>query len=397
MAEQVTANEPRARLAHLRGRGQAAEVRPIELFFDLVYVLAVTQLTRHLIENLTLRGALETLILMLAVWGAWTHIAWITNYFSLGDRAARLVLIGLMLASLIMSSSLFGAFEDHGLAFAGALSTSLLGGQVTVLVAVGRQHALATVFERVLIWWIPVCALLIAGGLVDGEARVALWVIALSALYAVTWTGFPLPRLGRSLTTDYTIAGEHMAHRCYLFITIALGESILVIGSQFGELPRASSTVAAFVIAFISSVAFWWIYFDRSAEAAIEVIGTATDPGRLGLTAYTFCHLPMVAGVIVAAAGYELAIAHPGDQLNVATTCLILGGPFLFLAGQTLFKRALWGYVPRDRLATIGVLLVLIPVAVASTALLLLSLATTVVATAAWLSSRGHTPRVGSR
>ena len=339
------------RRAHLRERGErAGEVRPIELFFDLVYVLAVTQLTRHLIANLTLRGALETLILLLAVWGAWNHIAWITNYFDLGARAARIVLIGLMFASLIMSSSLFGAFDDHGPAFAGALSASLFGGQVFALAAVGARHALGAVFERVLIWWIPVCVILIAGGLADGDARIALWLVALAVLYAVTWLGFPLPRLGRSLTTDYTIAGEHMAQRSYLFITIALGESILVIGSQFGELPRATSTVAAFVIAFIGSVAFWWIYFDRSAEAGLEVIATATDPGRLGVIAYTYFHIPIVAGVIVAAAGYELAIAHPSDQLEVATASLILGGPALFLVGQTLFKWAVWGHVPLVRL-----------------------------------------------
>lgn len=393
MAAQATGSEARARddrrLARLRERGeQAAQVRPIELFFDLVYVLAVTQVTRHLLANLTVRGALETLILLLAVWGAWNHIAWITNYFDLGARAAELVLIGLMLVSLIMSSSLFGAFDDHGLAFAGALSTSLLGGQLLALVAVGPRHPLAQVFERVAIWWTPVCVLLIAGGLVDGGARIALWLSALAVLYAVTGSGFPLPRLGRSLTTDYTIAGAHMAHRCYLFITIALGESILVIGSQFGELPRAPSTVAAFVIAFVGSVAFWWVYFDRSAQAAIEVIATATDPGRLGVWAYTYFHVPMVAGVIVAAAGYELAIAHPGEQLDAATACLILGGPVLFLAGQALFKWTLWGHVPLSRLAPIGALLALIPVAVVSTALVLLSLATAVVAAGAWWSSR---------
>ena len=158
-----------------------------------------------------------------------------------------------------MSSSLFGAFGDHGLAFAGALSASLLGGQLIALAAVGRGNPLSAVFERVVIWWIPVCMLLIAGGLVDGDTRLALWLSALAVLYAVTWSGFPLPHLGRSLTTDYTIAGEHMAQRSYLFITIALGESILVIGSQFGDLPRTSSTVAAFVIAFVGSVGFWWM------------------------------------------------------------------------------------------------------------------------------------------
>lgn len=397
MAEQITATSGDGRLAHLRERGQrGGEVRPIELFFDLVYVLAVTQLTRHLVANLTPRGALETLILLLAVWGAWNHVAWITNYFDLGDRAPRLVLIGLMLASLIMSSSLFGAFGDHGLAFAGALSVSLLGGQLSAFVAVGRGHPLTAVFERVLIWWIPICLLLIAGGLVDGNGRVVIWLIALAVLYVVTGSGFPLPRLGRSLTTDYTIAGEHMAHRCFLFVTIALGESILVIGSEFGELPREPSTVAAFVTAFVASVAFWWIYFDRSAEAGLEVIATATDPGRLGVTAYTYFHIPIVAGVIVAAAGYELAIAHPGDQLDVATACLLLGGPSLFLVGQMLFKWALWGHVPLSRSAPVGALLALIPVAVVSTALLLLSLATAVIVAAAWWAAQARVPEVES-
>ena len=398
MTEQVTAR-PGARatgdgrLAHRRGRGErAGEVRPIELFFDLVYVLAVTQLTRHLVANLTLRGALETLILLLAVWGAWNHIAWITNYFDLRDRAARLVLIGLMFASLIMSSSLFGAFENHGLAFAGALSASLLGGQVFAFAAVPRRDPLTAVFARVVIWWIPVCALLVAGGLVDGDGRIALWLSALAVLYVVTGSGFPLPRLGRSRTTDYTITGEHMAERCYLFITIALGESILVIGSQFGELPRASSTTAAFVVAFLGSVAFWWIYFDRSAEAGIEAIATAADPGRLGVIAYTYFHILIVAGIIVAAAGYELAIAHPGNQLDVATACLVLGGPALFLVGQALFKRAVWGQVPLSRLAPIGAVLALIPVAVVSTVLVLLALATAVVVAAAWWSSISRLP-----
>jgi low temperature requirement protein LtrA len=390
MAEQVNARpEARGRRpAHLREAGErAAEVAPIELFFDLVYVLAVTQLTRHLLNDLTLRGGLETTILLLAVWGAWTHIAWITNYFDLGARPARLVLIGLMLASLIMSSSLNGAFGDHGLAFAAALSASLLGGQLFAFAAVGSQHQLTMVFERVLIWWIPVCVLLIAGGLVDGNARVALWLVALAVLYTVTWTGFPLPRLGRSLTTDYTITGAHMASRCYLFVTIALGESILVIGSQFGDLPRTPSTVAAFVTAFIASVAFWWIYFDRSAEAGVEVIATSSDPGRLGVTAYTYFHIPMVAGVIVAAAGYELAIAHPREQLDAATACLILGGPVLFLVGHTLYKWALWAHMPLARLVAIAAILALIPVALVATALVLLVVATIVVVAAAWSGS----------
>jgi len=149
--------------------------------------------------------------------------------------------------------------------------------------------------------------------------------------------------------------------------------------------------VTAFVIAFVGSVAFWWIYFDRSAEAGIEVMATATDPGRLGVTAYTYLHVPMVAGVIAAAGGYELAIAHPGDQVDAATACLILGGPALFLVGHTLFKRSLWGFVPRARLAAMGALVALIPVAIVSSTLVLLALASAVVVVVAWSSSRTHT------
>lgn len=182
-----------------------------------------------------------------------------------------------------------------------------------------------------------------------------------------------------------------MAERCYLFITIALGESILVIGSQFGELARVPSTVTAFGVAFVGSVAFWWIYFDRSAEAGIEVMATATDPGRLGVTAYTYLHVPMVAGVIAAAGGYELAIAHPGDQVDASTACLLLGGPALFLVGHTLFKRSLWSFVPRARLAALGALIALIPVAIVSTTLVLLALTSVVVVAAAWSSSRTQT------
>jgi low temperature requirement protein LtrA len=381
------------RAAHLRPREKsAAEVRPIELFFDLVYVLAVTQLTRHLLANLTLRGALESAILLLAVWGAWNQLIWITNYFDLDERRARLALMALMLASLIMSSSLYGAFDKHGLGFAGGLSASILGAQLFAIAGVGKRHQLTAVFVRALTWWMPACSLYIAGGLVTDDARVVVWLLALAVFYSGTALGFPVPRLGRNLTTDYTITGAHMAHRSYLFVTIALGESILVIGSQFGELPHHTSTVVALLIAFAGSAAFWWIYFDRSADAAMEVISTSSNPGQLGITAYTYFHIPIVAGIIVTAAGSELAIAHPREQVHVATACLILGGPALFLGGQMLFKRAVWGPIPLSRLVPFIAFTALILAAAVSAVLVLLALATAVVIATAWWSSRARVP-----
>jgi low temperature requirement protein LtrA len=190
MAEQVTAApDVRASSAgpptHLREHDErAGEVRPIELFFDLVYVLAVTQLTRHLVANLTLRGALETLILLLAVWGAWNHIAWITNYFDLDARAARLVLIGLMLASLIMSSSLYGAFEDHGPHAAAACL--ILGGPALFLV--GQALFKSAVWGRVpLSRLAPISAVLTLIPVAVVSTVVVLLSLATAVVAAAAW------------------------------------------------------------------------------------------------------------------------------------------------------------------------------------------------------------------
>lgn len=374
-------------------REGAAAVRPAELFFDLVYVLAVTQLTHTLLDHLSLRGAVETLLLLLAVWAAWNYTTWTTNYFEPNAVPVRLALFALMLASLVMSASLPRAFGDRGLVFAAADVALTIGRTLLVLAALGRDHHLTKVFGRPLVWWSTTALLWIAGGFADGDARLAIWAVAVLIDYAGLWLGYPVPRLGRTHPRDYTIAGAHMAERCYLFITLALGESILVTGANFGELPSSPATVAAFVIAFIGSVALWWIYFDRAAEAGLRVISTAAEPGRLGLSAYTHVHIPMVAGIIAAAAADELTIAHPGDRVSATTAWVILGGPALYLIGNALFKWALWNDVPRSRLIAILALAALIPVALVSSTLGLLAAATAVVvAVAVWDTRAGRRP-----
>jgi low temperature requirement protein LtrA len=242
-----------------------------------------------------------------------------------------------------------------------------------------------------LAWWLFTGLIWLGGGLAPGNFRVAIWVIAAIGEYGGVWLGFPVPGLGRSSTTDYTIAGEHMAERCHGFVILALGESIVLTGANFGQLPSTAATAAAFAVAFVGTVAFWWVYFDRAAEAGRRVIAAASDPGRLGVSAYTYDHLPMIAGIIVAAAAYKLTIAHPGDSATTATAALILGGPALYLTGNALFQRALWGHIPRSRPLAILTLAALAPLAIVATTLELLTAATLIVVTiAAHDSSADH-------
>jgi low temperature requirement protein LtrA len=367
------------------GARESASVVPVELFFDLVYVLAITQLTHYLLEHLTWRGAAETLILFLAVWRTWVRITWVSNYFEVRGRPIRLVLIALTLASLIVSASLTEAFDGRGIVVALGFGLVLMSAAAFAVLAVGREHPLRAPFERLLAWDLVTGLLFVAGGLVDGDARFLIWLGAIGMAYTVMWLGFPFPRLGHSHTTDYTLTGEHIAERCLLFVTIALGESIVITGSNFGELPTSTERWVAFIVAFVASAAIWWIYFDRGAEAAREVISAAQDPGRVGLIGYTYCHIPIVAGIIVAAAGDEIAIAHPGTEVSTGEAALILGGPALYLVGHSLFKLALWRRFSPSRLAGIAALAVLAPLAVVSSALVLLAVSAIILAgVAAW-------------
>jgi low temperature requirement protein LtrA len=372
-----------------REQGQGGQrVTFMELFVDLVYVLAVTQLSHLLLDNLNARGIAHTALLLVAVWVAWIYNAWFTNWFDPDRRPVRLVLLGVMLASLLMSASLPDAFGDRGLLFAGAYAAMQVGRTVFVVAALREEPGLRRNFQRVLSWLLAAAVLWLAGGLAHGTARGALWLAALAVDFIAPMVGFFTPGLGRSRTTDWTIAGGHFGERFPLFLILALGESILVTGSVFGELALSASTVAAFVVAFLGSVALWWVYFDRSAEDASGVIAESADPGRLGRSAYTYCHLPMVAGIIVTAVGDELVIAHPGGRASVATTTTVLLGPALFLAGHALFKRVVFGRLSVPRLLAIVALAGLWPVGPAVSPLLLALVATLVVAAVAVSDTR---------
>ena len=148
---------------------------------------------------------------------------------------------------------------------------------------------------------------------------------------------------------------------CRQFVQCS-GESILVTGMTFGEDEASAVTVSAFVVAFLGSVALWWTYFDRTEGLAREFITSSENPGLTVLSAYTYSHVPMIAGIIALAAVDELIVAHPGVQGTLASVALTLGGTELFVAGQALFKWAVLGVLPWSRVDALAALIALVPV-----------------------------------
>ena len=367
----------------LRDRSGLQRVTNIELFFDLVYVFAVTQLSHHLLGNPTVRGALQTGLLLAMVWLLWAYTTWVTNWLDPEQLEVRLLLIGLMLVSLAMSAALPRAFGALGLVVGGAYAVQQIGRSAFMVVAL-RGHPLRANFERILAWCVVSGALAVGGGLAHGYARGLLWVLAVGVDLAGGAVGFYTPGLGRSRTSDWTIEGGHLAERCQGFILIALGESIVIIGATLsGEKSVTAAGVASLVVAFAGSVAMWWLYFDQSAAAAAEVIARSSDPGRLGRSAYHFIHPVMVAGIVVSAAADQEVLSAPAATASTASAWMILGGPALFLAGHAAFKLVVWRYLSWPRLAGIAVLALLAPAAKAIPELALAACAAAVLAAVA--------------
>ena len=336
----------------------AARVTNVELFFDLVYVFAVTQLSHHLLNNPTITGALQTALLLAMVWLVWAYTAWVTNWLDPRRMPVRLLLIALLLVTLVMWAAIPEAFGSRGLIIGIGYAVTQIGRSVFALMALW-DGPLRQNFQRILAWCVVSGALAVAGGIVTGPARGWLWLAAVGVDLLGGVAGFYTPGLGRSATTDWTIEGNHLAERCQAFILIALGESIVVIGATLSrqlESGVSAAEAAAFLMAVISSVGLWWLYFDKSAEEAARVIAASADPGRLGRTAYHLIHPVMVAGIIVIAAADQVVLSRPGTVGAATTAWLILGGTALFIAGHAAFKIAVWRVVPWSRLAAVAVL-----------------------------------------
>jgi low temperature requirement protein LtrA len=366
----------------LRGKPEKGHHRVtfVELFFDLVFVFAVTQLSHALLKHLSLIGALETALLLMAVWWVWIYTSWVTNWLDPDTTPVRLMLFALMFVGLLLSTSLPQAFAARGWAFAVAYVTMQLGRTLFTLWALaGPSPANFRNFQRISAWFCLSALFWFAGASVDEPARLLLWTLALLIEYAAPALGFWTPGLGQSRTADWDVEGGHLAERCGLFVIIALGESIVVTGARFADLAWTATSMGAFVVALIGTVAMWWIYFNIGAERASARITASADPGRLARLAYTYLHIVLVAGIIVSAVGDELILAHPWAEAEASMRVVLIGGPALYLIGNILFKRATASRMVLSHFVGLGLLACLglaalppLPLGAASTLVLVL-------------------------
>ncbi|WOH68746.1 low temperature requirement protein A [Bradyrhizobium sp. BWA-3-5] len=325
---------------------QHSRVTYAELFFDLVFVFAITQISHTLLAHFTLLGALQVTLLFLAVWWVWVFTSWITNWLDPEKTPVRLLLFAMMLGGLVLSTSIPKAFDERGLWFALAYATMQVGKTIFLWLSTPASRPRTRMNAIRIAAWLSTSAIFwITGGIAEGQSRLVLWAIALVIEYISPAVRFWIPRFGASSVADWMIEGGHMAERCALFIIIALGESIVVTGATFAELTWTSENVPAFVSALVGSIAMWWIYFHIGAEAGSEELSKSSEPGRLARLAYTYLHMPIVAGIVVAAVADELVLKHPGGHSDLKTVTSAIGGPLLFLFGTMLFKHSFPGFL----------------------------------------------------
>nr|WP_246280713.1 low temperature requirement protein A [Cellulomonas humilata] len=316
----------------------------IELFFDLVFVFAVTQLSHSLIAHPDLSTLLQTLVLAWAVWWLWIDTTWVTNWLDPDKTPVRTMLLVLMLLGLLMSSAIPEAFEGKALLFAVPYVVIQVGRTLFTTWAMGRHWPEnATNFVRITVWLSVSGAFWIAGALVDEHLRPALWITAALIDVVGPRALFWVPFMGPTDPTTWSVRGSHMAERVALFLIISLGESIIVTGTAFAELELEPTTLLAFLAAFVSTVLMWLLFFDRSERSATEFFSSRAEPGMVAQTAYTYVPFLLITGIVLTAVADELVLLHPLGHTDTWTAGLICGAAAVYLLGNAFFRRATGG------------------------------------------------------
>ncbi len=353
--------------------GDRAEQRvtSLELFFDLVFVFTLTQVTGFLTAHLTWSGMLQGAALLAALWWAWVGYSWLTNAVPAEEVIpARLVILTAMAAMLVASLAVPDAFGEYGVIFGVAyFVVRLLHVLLFALFALdtGRTPETRQAILRLAPGFLGAPALLIVAGFLDGFSQGALWVVALALDYGVAFVR------GAS---GFRVHAGHFVERHGLIIIIALGESIVAIGVGASGLALGAGVVVGAMLGIALSAAFWWAYFDLVTLAAERRLSAvkSEERARLARDSYSYLHLLMVAGIIFVALGIKKTIADIGHPLGTIPAVALCGGVALYLLGHNAFRLRDIGSVSVPRLVVTILCCALIPVAVSAPSLLTLAI-----------------------
>ena len=336
--------------------GTAHRVTPLELFFDLVFVFAITQVTGFLSDHATWEGLLQGVMLLGALWWAWAAYAWLTNTLNPEEGGVRIAVFCVIAAMLIVSLVVPKAFSTAGVTF--GVAYFVVRALHIVLYAIagrGDRDLLGAVLR-----FAPTAVLgpglLVIAGFFDGATQLALW----SAALAIDYLGALIGR-GRG----WSVSPEHFVERHGLILIIALGESIVAIGVGAAGLPVDRDMILAALLAFAVACAVWWSYFDWVAFVSQARMAEATGRERATLARdlYTYLHLPMVAGIVLFALGVKATLAHGDEPLKIIPAVGLFGGLALYLAGHVASRLRIGGGWGHGRPIATIVLISLIPVA----------------------------------
>ncbi|MEU7617353.1 low temperature requirement protein A [Micromonospora rifamycinica] len=363
----------------MRGGDQAAPLRPtgsaqgatfLELFFDLVFVFALTRISFRAFEDLSLEpggttgwspvtGGVKTLLLLLALWTIWQGTAWTTSRYDPHHGWLQFVVIIALFGSMVMGVAVPRAFTSTGLAFAVAYVVTQVSRPGLLLLALG-SHEFRRLKLRMLIVFCATGVLWLAGAFLPTTARGVCWALALVVEYLAARFGWPVPGLGRSRASRWDVAGVHLAERYQQFFLVALGETILVGGMSYSTGPFDPARTGAFAVALVTSVLLWRIYVQRAGQILAEAVVRSRHPSDTGRSAAD-THLVMVVGLVGTAIGYELTIEHPLAAPEAAWVVMVVGGPVLFLLGRTRFEYEVFGRVSPSRWIAAATLVLVFP------------------------------------
>jgi low temperature requirement protein LtrA len=334
-------NKPIWKNSLLRRRGTSDDGRVsfLELFFDVVFVFTVIQLSHRMAHHYNAVGVLETAVLIFAVWWVWIYTTWTMNWLDPERPPVRAMLFLLMFLALILSVAIPQAYESRGYMFAIAFVAMQVGRSLFMASALkGYDDRNFRSFIRITTWLAIGGIFWICGAFFDHQARLQLWLLAMMIDYLAPAFGYWVPGLGKSASTDWNVSGAHIAERCALFIIICLGETVLATGRTLADAEISMGAFAGLAISFATTFGLWWVYFRFGQRRATHLIENASDPGAIARAMFTYPLFVIVAGIILTAVGYEFMLQHPGEASDVRTASAIIGGPALFLLGNIWFK-----------------------------------------------------------